>query len=95
MAPEGEFYNATDNFYDFEPGTDVEYSNMGNALIAVLVEEISGMDFNAYCKANIFTPLSMTNTCRRLDEASGTVVMPYNYSGGDYDPIGHYTKWKL
>lgn len=91
LMPGGEFYNATDNFYDFEPGTDVEYSNMGNALIAVLVEEISGMNFNAYCKANIFIPLGMTNTHWRLDEATGTVVMPYSYSGGDYEAIGHYT----
>lgn len=91
LVPGGEFYDEIDNFHGFEPGTEVEYSNVGNALIGVLVEEISGMDFNAYCKANIFTPLGMTNTHWRLDEADGTIVMPYNYSGGDYEAIGHYT----
>lgn len=91
LVPGGEFYSATENYYDFEPGTDVEYSNMGNALIGVLVEQISGMSFNAYCKAKIFAPMGMINSSWRLDETIGTVVMPYNYAGGDYEAIGHYT----
>lgn len=91
LVPGGEFYNATENYHDFEPGTDVEYSNVGNALIGVLVEEISGMNFNTYCKEKIFTPLGMTHTSWRLDEIAGTIVMPYNYSGGNYEAIGHYT----
>ncbi|MFT5820911.1 MAG: CubicO group peptidase (beta-lactamase class C family) [Crocinitomix sp.] len=91
LVPGGEFYSATENYHDVEPGTESEYSNVGNALIGVLVEQISGIGFNAYCKANIFTPMGMSHTTWRLDEALGTVVMPYNYSGGEYEAIGHYT----
>ena len=91
LVPGGSFYNASENFYDFEPGTDYEYSNEGNALIGVLVEQISGIDFNTYCKQNIFTPLGMNNTYWRLDEISETIVQPYNYTSGGYEAIQHYT----
>ena len=91
LVPGGEFYDASENYYNFEPGTDYEYSNIGNALIGVLVEEISGMDFNTYCKQNIFTPLEMSNTHWRLDEISETIVQPYEYRRRDYEVIQHYT----
>ncbi|MFK7931974.1 MAG: serine hydrolase domain-containing protein [Saprospiraceae bacterium] len=91
LSPTGQVYDANENFHNFEPGSRHEYSNIGSALIGVLVEEIAGIDFNEYCKQNIFNPLGMTNTTWRLDEISGTIVMPYNYVSRDYDPIGHYT----
>ena len=37
LTPGGEFYDKKENFHDFEPGEDHEYSNVGSALIAVLV----------------------------------------------------------
>lgn len=85
------FYNASENFYNFEPGTRHEYSNTGNALIGLLVEEIAGVDFNTYCKQNIFAPLGMNNTHWRLDEISQTIVQPYNYARREYEEIQHYT----
>lgn len=87
----GSFYNKNENFYDFEPGTKHEYSNMGNALIGLLVEEISGIDFNEYCKQNIFNPLGMSHTFWRLDEITQTIVQPYDYQNGDYQAVEHYT----
>lgn len=91
LVPDGEFYDENENFHNFTPGSKHEYSNIGNALIAVLVEEISGINFNTYCKQNIFTPLGMNNTYWRLDEISQTIVQPYNYSSGDYEEIQHFT----
>lgn len=87
----GEFYNEDENFHDFEPGTVHEYSNEGSALIAVLVEQISEMTFNDYCKQNIFAPLGMSNTSWRLDEISQTIVQPYTYSSREYEAHKHYT----
>ena len=91
LTPSGNLYNASENFYDFEPGSKHEYSNTGNALIGLLVQQISGIDFNEYCKQNIFTPLGMTNTAWRLDEISQTIVQPYSYTNGQYEAIDHYT----
>ncbi len=91
LVPGGSFYNASENFYDFEPGTQHEYSNEGNALIGLLVEQISGIDFNTYCKQNIFNPLNMNSTFWRLDEITQTIVKPYNYTNGKFEAIQHYT----
>jgi CubicO group peptidase (beta-lactamase class C family) len=91
LVPGRQYYNATDNFANFEPGTTHEYSNIGNALIAILVEEIAGIGFNDYCKQNIFTPLGMTNTFWRLDEITQPIVQPYDYINGQQVEIGHYT----
>ncbi len=86
----GERYSS-ENFHDFEPGTAHEYSNTGTALEGLLVEEISGMDFNTYCQQNIFLPLGMTHTFWHLSEISQTIVQPYEYSNGNYEAIEHYT----
>lgn len=94
LVPGGEFYDAVDNYYDFQPGTEHEYSNVGNALIAVLVQEISNQEFNSYCKQHIFNPLNMSNTYWRLDEIAADgkfIVQPYTYQGGDFQLNQHYT----
>ncbi len=93
LTENGENYNASDQFYDFEPGTNYEYSNLGSALIGVLVEEISNQNFNEYCKEHIFSPLNMNNTYWSLEEAlanNETIVQPYEYAGG-FEAIEHYT----
>jgi len=91
LSTSGNLYDASENFHNFAPGSQYEYSNVGNALIGVLVEQISGLDFNTYCKQNIFAPLGMTNTFWRLDEISGTIVTPYDFVNGENEPIRQYT----
>lgn len=91
LTPNGSFYNANQNFHSFSPGSTYKYSNTGNALIGLLVEEISGLNFNSYCKLNIFNPLGMSQTFWRLDEISQTIVQPYDYVNGQYKAIQHYT----
>jgi CubicO group peptidase (beta-lactamase class C family) len=91
LTPGGSNYDADENFHDFTPGTEHEYSNEGAALIAVLVESISGTEFNTYCKQNIFLPLGMLDTYWSLDEITQPIVVPYDYVSGDYESYDHYT----
>ena len=93
LVPGGEWYDEVDNYYDFAPGTEHEYSNVGSALIGVLVEQISNQEFKAYCQANIFAPLGMDHTFWSLEEAQNqyTLVQPYNYRNRQYEPVQHYT----
>ncbi|MGC8865486.1 MAG: serine hydrolase domain-containing protein [Bacteroidales bacterium] len=46
----------------FKPGTRFQYSNTGYALLALLVEKVSGQPFQAFLKTRIFEPLEMENT---------------------------------
>lgn len=91
LLPNGEYYDAADNFYNYEPGTGYNYSNMASALIGVLVEEISQENFRDYCRENIFQPLGMSNTYWSLDAAllsNKTLVQPYNEN---IEAVEHYS----
>jgi len=46
----------------FKPGTKWKYSNTGYALLAYIIEKISGKSYNDFMAKNIFQPLRMTHT---------------------------------
>ena len=46
----------------FAPGSKWEYSNSGYAVLAMIVEKVSGKSFAQFLKERIFTPLRMKNT---------------------------------
>lgn len=46
----------------FDPGSDYEYSNVGYALIGLLVKRVSGQDYEAFLQEQLWTPLGMTHT---------------------------------
>lgn len=49
----------------FPTGTEAEYNNSGYAVLADLVAEISGEDFDDFMETRVFRPLGMTNTTVR------------------------------
>lgn len=46
----------------FEPNTKYEYSNTGYALLASIIEKVSGLTYADYLSKTIFKPLKMKNT---------------------------------
>jgi CubicO group peptidase (beta-lactamase class C family) len=46
----------------FEPNTKMEYSNTGYALLASIIEKLSGLSYATYLAKNFFIPLQMSNT---------------------------------
>ncbi|MCW6035791.1 beta-lactamase family protein [Spirulina subsalsa FACHB-351] len=70
-------------------GVEFEYNNSGYALLALIIERISGQSFGAFMAEQIFTPLGMNNTVvfGDLDQqipnrAEGYAVSPQ----GDVEP---------
>ena len=49
---------STDRLY-FDPGESYRYSNSGYALLALIVEKVSGQSFSKFLEKEIFIPLSM------------------------------------
>ena len=47
---------------DFPPGSQWHYSNTGYAMLAMIVEKVSGKPFGEFLHERIFTPLGMKNT---------------------------------
>jgi CubicO group peptidase (beta-lactamase class C family) len=46
----------------FPPGTGEQYSNAGYALLAAIVEQVSGRTYDEYVRENILEPLGLKNT---------------------------------
>lgn len=65
LVPDGTEYVAA-MWKNAAPGTVFENSNVGVALLGYLVEAITGVDFGAYCRQNIFAPLEMESSGFRL-----------------------------
>jgi CubicO group peptidase (beta-lactamase class C family) len=61
FEPDGQLYNPA-NFGTEAPGLQFQYSNMGAALAATVVERLTGQAFSDYAQAQIFAPLGMTDT---------------------------------
>ena len=81
------------NFYDHAPGDTFAYSNVGTALLGYLVEEVSGMPFEQYCRQNIFGPLCMDRSSWFLSHFdTNTVARPYFFdtASARLQPYAHY-----
>ncbi len=85
ILPEGKQYRDA-VWKDFPPGENYLYSNIATTLLALVVEQISGMDYRDYCRENIFKPLEMFNTAYRLGYFNPEfLVTPYsNYNAPMY-----------
>jgi len=84
LKPAGRFYNASENFLNWSPGTEKPetppraYSNVAFGLLGYIVEVVSGKDFADYCREEIFSILGMNRARWEIGDASEHVV-PYTY----------------
>lgn len=67
----------------FEPGTNYRYSNSGYALLALIIEEVSGKSFANFLHYNIFSPLGMTNSVAYEKGISEVRNRAFGYSKTD------------
>jgi CubicO group peptidase (beta-lactamase class C family) len=65
---------------DFPPGSKFRYCNAGYALLALIVEEVSGESFSHFLKKNIFDPLRMIRTRFYAREDHSDPNRAYGYS---------------
>lgn len=64
----------------FEPGSEYRYSNSGYAVLAMVVERLSGQRFAEFLAARIFTPVGMTNTVAFEQDISTVPNRAYGYT---------------
>ena len=63
----------------FAPGSDYRYSNSGFALLALVVERASKLDYPRFLRKRIFEPLGMAATLARVDEGPAVANRAYGY----------------
>ena len=67
----------------FAPGSEYRYSNSAYAVLAVLVEDLSGLSFPAFLQQNIFTPLGMASTVAYRRGETSVSNRSYGYTVTD------------
>ena len=73
----------------YPPGSQELYSNIGTSLLALIVEQISEMDYRDYCALNLLEPLEMNDSGFWLAELNeDQLTTPYT---DDNRPMGYYT----
>jgi CubicO group peptidase (beta-lactamase class C family) len=89
ITPEGEYFDEEECFSKEKPGKKYSYSNAGVALLGLIVEQVSEMDCDEFCKEKIWLPLGMNNTYWKLEDMDKeTASLPYY----EYHKTkGHYT----
>ena len=84
----------------FAPGDGFEYSNSDYCLLALIVEQVSGVSFEDFLRDNVFAPAGMNasvrhvrrdgypddNFVRALVLENGKYILP-DISGNDYDVV--------
>ena len=74
---------------DFQPGTDQQYSNSNYNLLALILEKVSGENYEDYLRKHIFDPAGLQNTGENGDAAR---VIPSLASGYYPEGITGYEK---
>lgn len=84
--------NANNPQLNFRPGSRHDYSNTGYAILALLVERVSGFCFHAFVQREIFLPLGMNHTfawnSATMDTVSN-IATGFTRKGWRYRKINH------
>jgi len=81
---EGGDYYSTGNFYNYCPGTQWNYSNVGNSFLGYLTEVmVANQVFDEYVRQNVFQPIGINNASYFIENINADhLVTQYIISGG-------------
>ena len=74
----------------FSPGEKWEYSNTAYAILASIIEKVSGQSFREYMHDHVFLPLKMKHTRVYNTRRSGEVIDNYAYGYVWSDSLSRY-----
>lgn len=80
----------------FEPGTSSKYANINFVLCALIIENVSGMDYASYMKKEVFEPLGMKTAV--IDDENLIIqnrVQGYDFKDGKLIPVEKSHNWLL
>lgn len=86
IIPGKSLYQAS-TWKDETPGERYQYTNIGPALLGLIVEQLSGERFDAYCRKNIFEPLEMYQSSYALEDIDEDKLVTLYH---DQQTISHY-----
>ena len=72
---------------DFAPGTTWKYSNSGYILLGYIIEQVSGLSYEAFLQKYIFTPLNLSDTGYNHNSNGVAMGYPDGYSATPAEPF--------
>ncbi|MEO5892734.1 MAG: serine hydrolase domain-containing protein [Ferruginibacter sp.] len=84
---------------DFAPGTSSNYSNIGYLMLGAIIEQISGLSYEAYVQSNILAPLGIFDMHIGKNLLSEKFEREGEYVGNGYTTLscyntGQYVPWE-
>ncbi|MFN8241654.1 MAG: serine hydrolase domain-containing protein [Bacteroidales bacterium] len=73
---------ALGKYMHFTPGTGKSYSNLGYAILGLVIEKVSGMTYEEYCKKEVLEPLGIYDMTLAKNLSSEKAPFEVNY----YEP---------
>ena len=87
LSPQGKYYEKS-LFSQYAPGESFSYSNLDFGILGSIIETVSLLRFDNYCKANILQPLGMDAGFDPADIQNwGNYGVTYRYSNGNFNAI--------
>jgi CubicO group peptidase (beta-lactamase class C family) len=71
---------------EFVPGTTWKYSNSGYFLLGYIIEQVSGLSYEAFLQKNILTPLNLSDTGYNHNSNGVATGYPDGYSSTPIEP---------
>ena len=68
----------------YKPDTKFLYCNTNYAMLALIIEKISGLTYPEYLRTNIFVPLRMNDTYVFTPNDTTTAILSYDYKNRKY-----------
>ena len=76
LNPEGSYYKS-DNWENFEPGAEWQYSNLGFLLLSYIVEQLTNQSYVTHLQDYVLEPLDMISTGFNYTEFIGRNAIPH------------------
>lgn len=73
--------------FEQPPGTEFSYSNAGFVVLELLIEEVTGCEYETYMQEEILEPLGMDNATLTWDEAVASTIATGYYLDGERGPV--------
>lgn len=71
LSTEGKWYSE-ESFFDFEPGTERRYSNLGAGICEYIIESVTKQDYASFVEQHIFSPLKIENSVWEIEKANNS-----------------------
>ncbi len=73
-----------ESYYEYEPGKDYNYSNMGLNLAGAILEKVSGVRFDDYVRENVINKLGLYGGHNIDSLDAGKFALIYSVEDGEY-----------